>query len=242
LSVTGSSIAFKGEVSASYISSSRLEGLGIVSDFSSSVASQFYTSTNYDALNDIKWNDLQAVTASQAIAIDNLQIFTASVAGTNAFTASQLITNANLSSYTASVTSLNNKTASLATTGSNTFIGTETFTGSIIITGSAYGNVSTLTIASNTASIDMTRSNFFTLTLASSATTRLEATNIRPGETVNLLITQPATSGSLVLGSMFKTNYNYPYQVTASGSAQDLLSLVSFNDSTIYLLGVNRLQ
>jgi len=41
---------------------------------------------------------------------------------------------------------------------------------------------------------------------------------------------------------MFKTNFNYPYQVTASGSAQDLLSLVSFDNSTIYLLGVNRLQ
>jgi len=245
MSVSGSSISFKGEVSASYISSSRIQGLGntTVSDFSASVAQQFNNGITYENNNDTKWNDLQPVTSSLLISVNaNLNPFTASILGTNAFTASQLITNANLSSYTASVVSLNNKTGSFATTGSNVFTGSQTITGSITITGSAYGNVSTLTIASNTASIDMRRSNFFTLTLASSATTRLEATNIRPGETVNLLITQPATSGSLVLGSMFKTNYNYPYQVTASGSAQDLLSLVSFNDSTIYLLGVNRLQ
>jgi hypothetical protein len=248
--ITGSmgisaNLSIRGEVSASYISSSRIQGLGgtTVSDFSQSVHQQFNDVLTYENNNDTKWNDLQPVTSSLLISVnDNLNPFTASILGTNAFTASQLITNANLSSYTASVVSLNNKTGSLATTGSNTFIGTETITGSITITGSAYGNVADLTISSNTASIDMRRSNFFTLTLASSATTRLEATNIRPGETVNLLITQPATSGSLVLGSMFKTNYNYPYQVTASGSAQDLLSLVSFNDSTIYLLGVNRLQ
>ena len=248
--ITGSmgisaNLSIRGEVSASYISSSRIQGLGntTVSDFSASVAQQFNDGITYENNNDTKWNDLQPVTSSLLISVnDNLNPFTASILGTNAFTASQLITNANLSSYTASVVSLNNKTGSFATTGSNVFTGSQTITGSITITGSAYGNVADLTISSNTASIDMRRSNFFTLTLASSATTRLEATNIRPGETVNLLITQPATSGSLVLGSMFKTNYNYPYQVTASGSAEDLLSLVSFNDSTIYLLGVNRLQ
>jgi hypothetical protein len=235
LSVTGSSIAFRGEVSASYISTSVLQGLGIVSDFSSSVASQFFTSTNYDALNDIKWNDLQPVTASQAISIDNLQIFTSSQQTYN--------TNNNTK-----WTTIGNLTGSYATTGSNTFngnntfVGTQRITGSLTITGSAYGNVSTLTIASNTASVDLSRGNFFTLTLASSTTTRLVATNIRPGETVSLLITQPSPSGSLTLGSMFKTAANYPYQVTTSGSAVDLVSLVSFDGTNVYLIGANKLQ
>lgn len=237
-SISGASISFKGEVSASYISSSRIQGLGntTVSDFSASVAQQFNDVESYENNNDIKWNDLQPVTESLFTSVTNL----------NQFTSSQLTVNAGYNSYTASNntkwTTLGNLSGSFATTGSNTFIGTETITGSVIITGSAYGNVVALTISSNTASIDMRRGNFFTLTLASSSVTRLEATNIRPGETANLLITQPATSGSLVLGSMFKTNFNYPYQVTTSGSAQDLLSLVSFNNSTIYLLGVNRLQ
>jgi hypothetical protein len=259
--ITGSmgisaNLSIKGEVSASFISSSRIVGLGntTVSDFSSSVAQQFNDVQTYENNNDTKWNDLQPVTSSLLISVNgNLNPFTASIAGTNAFTASLNAYTASLNAYTASnntkwntlsgvTSSLISATGSYATTGSNTFIGTETITGSVIITGSAYGNVVALTITSNTASIDMSRGNFFTLTLASSATTRLEATNIKPGENANLLITQPATSGSLVLGSMFKTNYNYPYQVTASGSAQDLLGLVSFNNSAIYLLGVNRLQ
>ena len=242
LSVTGSSIAFRGEVSASYISTSVLQGLGIVSDFSHSVASQYFYQNSYTQSNDAKWNDLQPITASLLTSVDRLQLFTASIQGTNAFTASQLTINSNLSFYTASVTSLNNKTGSYATTGSNTFIGSNTFTGSLQITGSAYGNVSTLTITSNTASIDMSKGNFFTLTLASSATTRLEATNIKAGETVNLLITQPATSGSLVLGSMFKTSTLYPYIVSASGSTRDLVSLVSFDGTSIYTVGANKMS
>lgn len=251
--ITGSmgisaNLSIKGEVSASFISSSRIVGLGntTVSDFSSSVAQQFNDVETYENNNDTKWNDLQPVTASLLISQTSLNAFTASISGTNVFTASvsssinQL--NQSSASQQISINNLNGATGSYATTGSNTFIGTETITGSVIITGSAYGNVVALTISSNTASIDMSRGNFFTLTLASSTTTRLEATNIRPGETANVLITQPATSGSLVLGSMFKTNYNYPYQVTTSGSAQDLLSLVSFTTASIYLLGVNRLQ
>jgi hypothetical protein len=239
MSVSGSSISFKGEVSASYISSSRIQGLGntTVSDFSASVAQQFNDGITYENNNDTKWNDLQPITSSLLASVNQ---------NLNPFTASQLVINSGYNSYTASNntkwSTLGSLSSSFATTGSNVFTGSQTITGSITITGSAYGNVADLTISSNTASIDMRRSNFFTLTLASSATTRLEATNIRPGETVSVLITQPATSGSLVLGSMFKTAGNYPYQVTTSGSAQDLLSLVSFNDSVIYLLGVNRLQ
>jgi len=194
LSVTGSSIAFKGEVSASYISSSRIQGLGIVSDFSSSVASQFYTSTNYDALNDIKWNDLQAVTASQAIAIDNLQIFTASAnisfTNLNSFTASQNIKNTTLAQFTGSVmqttaslnlfsasinsytssndtkwttlqnvtSSLINQTGSYATTGSNTFIGRQTISNGLTVTGTTAAmtsSISSISASLNVTSLDI---------------------------------------------------------------------------------------
>jgi hypothetical protein len=226
LSVTGSSIAFKGEVSASYISTSVLQGLGIVSDFSSSVASQFFTSTNYDALNDIKWNDLQNVTASQAIAIDNLEIFTASIQGTNAYT----------SSNNTKWNTLGGLSSSFATTGSNVFTGSQT------ITGSAYGNVNTLSIVSNTASMDMSKSNFYTLTLASSTTTRLVATNVAKGQTVSLKVIQPATTGSLTFSSQFYWPTNFQYSASAVASAVDIVSFITFDTtSSIYSTGVNRL-
>jgi len=262
LSVTGSSIGFKGEVSASYISSSRIEGLGgtTVTNFSSSVASQFWTLTDYDANNTIKWTTLQPITASQAIAIDNLQIFTASagisltnlnsftasIAGTNAYTASQNTKNTTLASYTGSNdtkwTTIGNLSSSFATTGSNTFIGTEIITGSLITTGSAYGNVNTLSIVSNTASMDMSRSNFYTLTLSSSVTTRLVATNVGKGQTVSLKVIQPATTGSLTFSSQFLFPINLAYSASATASAVDIVSFITFDTtSSIYSTGVNRL-
>ena len=231
------------------MSASRVEGIGNVTDFSQSIVNQFYDVSVYENNNDTKWATLEPVTSSLIDKVYSLEIFTASIQNTNAFTASISGTNqftASIKTYTGSNdtkwTTLGNLSSSFATTGSNTFIGTETITGSVIITGSAYGNIVALSIASNTASIDMRRGNFFTLTLASSATTRLEATNIRPGETANLLITQPATSGSLVLGSMFKTSTIYPYQVSATGSTRDLVSLVSFDTASIYTVGANKMS
>lgn len=212
------------------ISSSTIVGMGNVTNFSASVFNQFYALNQYDTNNDTKWATLEPVTSSLIDKVYAVELFTQSQETYNTNN------NSKWSTLQSTTSSLIAKTGSYATTGSNSFTGSNTFTGSV------YGNVSSISIASNTASIDMSRGNFFTLTLASSTTTRLEATNVRPGQTVNVLITQPATSGSLVLGSMFKTNGNYPYQVTTSGSAVDLLSLVSFSTSSVYLLGVNKLQ
>ena len=252
LSVTGSSIAFRGEVSASYISTSVLQGLGIVSDFSSSVASQYFYQNSYTQSNDIKWDDLQPITASQAISIDNLQIFTASAnisfTNLNSFTASVKGTNqftASINSYTASNntkwTTIGNLTGSYATTGSNTFIGTEIITGSLITTGSAYGNVNSLSIVSNTASMDMSKSNFYTLTLPTGST-RLVATNVGKGQPVSLKVTQGATTGSLTFSSQFLFPFNLAYSASATASAVDIVSFITFDTtSSIYSTGVNRL-
>jgi len=237
----------------SAISSSTITGMGNVTNYSASVFNQIYALNQYDANNDTKWSTLEPVTSSLINQVYSLELFTASAqpnlnqlnqasastALTNPFTASVNTKFATLANVTSS---LINFTGSAATTGSNTFIGTETITGSVVITGSAYGNIVDLSITSNTASIDMRRGNFFTLTLASSATTRLEATNIRPGETANLLIIQPATSGSLVLGSMFKTSTIYPYIVSPTGSTRDLVSLVSFDTASIYTVGANKMS
>jgi hypothetical protein len=71
--------------------------------------------------------------------------------------------------------------------------------GSVIITGSVQGNVSALTISSNTASINLNLGNFFTLTLSGS--THFTATNIKPGQTVNILLTTNATNNSASFNS-----------------------------------------
>jgi hypothetical protein len=88
--------------------------------------------------------------------------FAAQTASFTAFTASILAQTASLNSFSASVlsytSSLNNKTASFATTGSNTFIGTQTISGSVLQSGSftSTGTLTaqTLVVQTITSSVD----------------------------------------------------------------------------------------
>jgi len=159
MSVSGSSISFKGEVSASYISSSRIQGLGntTVSDFSASVAQQFNNGITYENNNDTKWNDLQPVTSSLLISVNaNLNPFTASILGTNAFTASinqytssnntkwntlgnlsgSFLITASVSASTITFTKQDTSTFNIAVTAGFPFTGSAQITGSLGVTGS----------------------------------------------------------------------------------------------------------
>jgi hypothetical protein len=112
-------------------------------------------------------------------------------------------------------------------------------TGSLTITGSAYGNVSALSIVSNTASLDLSRGNFFTLTLASGSATRIQPSNIKSGQTINLLVT--TLSGSLVtFPNTVKQPTGSAYTPSVSGS-QDVLTFISFDASSLYMSNIKRL-
>ena len=239
--ITGSmgisaNLSVRGEISASYISSSRIEGLGntTVSDFSQSIQQQFNDVQTYENNNDTKWNDLEPVTSSLLISVNgNLNPFTASIAGTNAFTAS-------INSYTSSNntkwSTLGNLTGSFATTGSNQFTGSQT------ITGSVYGNLTSLSILSQTASMNLANGNFFTLSLVSGSATRLEASNIRQGQTINLRITQPSVGfGTITFGSSIEQPATNPYSATTSANAVDILTFISFDSSSLYTAAIKNL-
>jgi hypothetical protein len=114
------------------------------------------------------------------------------------------------------------------------FTGSAVITGSTTISGSLKGSVIDITPTNQTASLNCSLSNFFTLTLSSSANTFLTASNIQPGQTINLRITQPATSGSLSYGSEFKFPNGLPYSVSATGSVVDILSFIAFDSNTLY--------
>ena len=116
----------------------------------------------------------------------------------------------------------------LIVTGSNT-----------IISGSLRGRVVTLSTASATASMDCSLSNFFDLTLSGSM--YLGVSNIQPGETINLRITQPATSGSLNYTSSIKFPNGLPYSASATSSVVDLISFISFDSSTLYATSLKNL-
>ena len=119
-----------------------------------------------------------------------------------------------------------------------------TFSGSQVITGSVQGNVTALSIASNTASLDFNAGNLFTLTLVSgSIPTFINPTNIKAGQTISLVVTQAATlSGSLAFPTTFKFPYGFSYTSSVTSSAVDVLTFVTVNTSTIYASAVKNLS
>ena len=214
--------------------------------YSSSVASQFSASAA----------SVTALSSSVASTILNLST---SVDSRLDLVESSVTT---LNSYTSSNNSrwsvLDAKTGSYATTGSNVFIGNQTITGSLILSssaavelttignsvfsGSVTGRVVPITIASSTASMDCSLGNFFTLTLGSATNTRLIPTNIQPGETISLRITQPATTGSLTYPSSIKFPATLGYSASIYANAVDILTFVSFDSTNLFSVAVKNMQ
>jgi hypothetical protein len=158
----------------------------------------------------------------------------------NSYTASQATVNSGYNSYTASNNTkwdtIGLLTGSYATTGSNVFTGSQTITGSI------YGNIISASIVSLTASLDLSKGNFFTLTLVSGSTTNLTTTNIKAGQTINLLVTQPSVGfGSLSYNTAIAFPQFNIYSPTTQSGSVDIVTFVTFDTAKIYATAVKNL-
>jgi uncharacterized coiled-coil protein SlyX len=126
------------------------------------------------------------------------------------------------------------------------YTGSAEITGSLGITGSLNGFVNTLSISSNTASLDFNNGNFFTLQLVSGSITHLTGTNIKAGQTINLLVKMAsgsaAASGSLTFSPTFKFAGGFDYTPTAITASQDLVSFVTFDTTQIFAAQVKNLS
>jgi hypothetical protein len=106
---------------------------------SQSISSQINTLQTTSGSNIGRLNNLESKSSSVDISISNINSVTASniarLSNLETKSASVDISISNINSFTASNgnTSLNNLTGSLATTGSNTFFGTQTYSGSVYI-------------------------------------------------------------------------------------------------------------
>ena len=112
----------------------------------------------------------------------------------------------------------------------------------LTITGSLRGQVSALSISSNTASIDMSSNNFFTLALVNGANTHINPTNINPGQTVNIRVTQ----GSLGTGTVsFPSFVDQPSGSLYTGSmvanAIDIVTMITFDSSIVFVSSVRNM-
>ena len=113
------------------------------------------------------------------------------------------------------------------------------FTGSTNINGPVYGNVVAQSIVSNTASLDFSSTNIFTITLGSNVTTHISASNVTAGQAINLLITTGTNSTA-----SFSTNVKQPsgsaYLPTSGSGFSDILSFVTFDANNVYVAGINK--
>lgn len=124
-------------------------------------------------------------------------------------------------------------------TGSVSVTGSLTVTGRSVFSGSATGLVNSLSITSNTASLDLTRGNFFTLQLVGGADTYINPTNIQSGQTVSILL---STVGSGTVS--FPTNVlqqSGSAYVPTTTTGKDIITLVTFDTSNLYLANVKNL-
>jgi hypothetical protein len=135
------------------------------------------------------------------------------------------------------------KNAVLIDSGSNIYLeGTLNISGSTSVTGSVVGNVNALTISSNTASIDFSLGSFFTLQLVNGTATHVTATNVKVGQTINLLVTQAATPGTIGFSPVFKYPVGSTYTATTSAGAKDIVTFVTLDSTTsIYSTAVKNL-
>ena len=111
----------------------------------------------------------------------------------------------------------------------------------LIVTGSVRGQVSALSIVSNTASINLETNNFFTVTLEDAANTHISVSNIQPGQTANIRITQgSAGTGTVSFNSAIKSGSLYTGSAVAN--AVDIATFISFDSSTLYMSAVTNLK
>jgi hypothetical protein len=258
--VTGSLEVTSSIKATTDISSSTLNGIGNVTLYSQSVDNRL------DLLENFSSSQYKNDSSSFDFRIDSLEDFSSSLQATFATQAelnlsssqlqSNIDTKLNTSSFNAFSISVDSrldleefKSTTFATTGSNTFIGTEIIsgslevTGSMVYSGSVRGEVVPLTITSQTASLDCSKGNFFTITLVNSVDTHLVSTNIKPGLTISLKVKQPSDGyGTLSYNNTYKFSQFFPYSATPAANAEDILSMQSYDTASLYTVAINKLQ
>jgi hypothetical protein len=112
----------------------------------------------------------------------------------------------------------------------------------VVITGSLRGQVSALTISSNTASVSMSTNNFFTLALVNGANTHINPTNINPGQTVNIRVTQGSLgTGTVSFPSFVDQASGSLYTGSAVANAIDIVTMVTFDSTTVFMSSVRNM-
>ena len=221
--------------------SSANQRLTSLESFTGSLVQDFVSNTKfntYTASVDSSLSSINSFTASADVSITALNVYTASQdvhnSAINNFTASQQSHNSAVNTFTASAQSEIDNLVAATGSYARTDIG-NTFNGTQVFSGSVGGDVHSITVASQTASIDCSLGNFFTLEQATATNYLLKATNITGGKTITLRVnkTNPAGTISIDTGSI-KFPSGFSYNITTGDDVQDVVTFVSFDNSSLY--------
>ena len=118
-------------------------------------------------------------------------------------------------------------------------LGTTNVDGILTISGSVRGEVGALSIASNTASLDCSTGNFFTLTLVDGADTHVNPSNILPGQTINMKVTNGVTgTGTISFAPAILQPSGSFYTATTGSDVYDIVTFISFDNANLSLSSV----
>ena len=214
-------------------------------NFSSSLTFDFTTTTQFNTYTqstDTRITDLENFSSS----LDNDFV---SEVEFSSFSSSNDTTITNLSSSISTtdvnqdsrIDVLSSFTGSYATTGSNTFVGSQTInstlnvSGSSTFTGKVNGNVTSDSTVGGVINLDLTQGNFFDVTLASGS--NFFTTNgITPGMTVIVKLNLPSSGYSNLSFDTGSFQFPRTFQPLASDTSNgvDILTFVSFDSNYLY--------
>jgi hypothetical protein len=108
----------------------------------------------------------------------------------------------------------------------------------LLVKGNVVQDVNTITITSNTGSIDASLGSLFSITLQNGVSTMLEIENQVAGQTFQLKITNNATAaGTIEFDSQFEFEGGTAFEATAATSAVDILTLTTFDGTSVQCVG-----
>jgi hypothetical protein len=114
-----------------------------------------------------------------------------------------------------------------------------TFTANNVFSGSVRGEVRPLSIGSNTASLDCSSDNFYTLQLVSGSNTFINPSNILPGQTINLRINTTGSATVSFPSSVLQQSGSSYVPTTTTGV--DVVTFISFDATSLLLSNVKNL-
>ena len=140
----------------------------------------------------------------------------------------------NASSFTGSLQGTSSFAISASYASSATFTFGLTLSGSVIITGSSQGNVTQVTVSSNTASIDLSKGSYFNVHLPNSTNVFFNITNLLPGTTSNVVVNTGTNNTASFSSNVLMPSTN-KYIPTSTSASIDILNLLVVDGTKVFV-------